>query len=224
LKKWAWRLVVLVVVVAALYLCRRPLLGAFGSGLVVDEPAVPGDVLLLLDADAGSKQAADMYHAGLTRRVLLLETTPGRLERLGILETAAKRKRKALLREDVLADDVTVVTCLGRGDWNRARGLGEWLTQNPDARIVALCDAMNSRRLRRIFRLVLGDELAGRVRWHAVPHRWYDESNWWHSKAGVGACIHGYLRLSHVWLYGENPQSEREWDPDQYEQELPHPP
>jgi hypothetical protein len=194
-----------------------------GSCLVVDEPAQPGDVILLLDADGGYEEAAQTYRAGLTRRVLMLETVPGRLQRMGIVETEAERKRKALVREEVPEDGVTVVACPGRGDWNRARGLRAWLTQNPDAGVVVLCDRMNSRRLRRIFRTILGVDIAVRVRWRAVPHRWYDESNWWNNKAGVTGCVNAYLGLAHVCLYGEN-QGEREWDPDQYEQTLPHQP
>jgi hypothetical protein len=223
LRKWAIRLAVAVVLLAALYACRQPLLRGVGGCLVVDEPAQPGDVVLLLDADGGYKEAAQAYGAGATPRVLLLETPPGRLQRLSILETEGERQRKALLREAVRDDAVTSVACPGRGDWNRARGLREWLMQNPNASVVVLSDRMNSRRLRRIFRTILGADLAGRVRWRAVPHRWYDETNWWTNKAGLSACVNGYLGLAHVCLYGEK-QGEREWDPDQFEQTLPHRP
>ena len=219
MRKWAIRLVVVVVVITALYLGRRPVLRGVGGCLVVDEPARPGDVVVLLDADGGYREAAKAYRGGFTKRVLLLETPPGRLQRLGILESDVEQKRKALGREEVPGDDVTVVSCAGRGDWNRARGLREWLTRHPDAGVVALCDRMNSRRLRHIYLAVLGADLANRVRWRGVPHRWYDESNWWTNKAGLAACVNDYLGLAHVCLFGENP-GEREWDPDQYEQTL----
>jgi hypothetical protein len=223
LRKWAIRLAVVVAIVAVLYLCRRPLLRGVGGCLVVDEPVQSGDVVLLLDADEGYEEAAQGYRGGRTTRVLLLETPPNRLQRLGILESDAEQKRKALLREEVRGDHVTVAPCPGRGDWNRARGLREWLTQHPDAAVVVLCDRMNSRRLRHIYGTILGAGLAGRVHWRALPHRWYDESNWWTNKAGLSACVNGYLGLAHVCFCGEHP-GEQEWDPDQYEQSLPHQP
>jgi hypothetical protein len=68
---------------------------------------------------------------------------------------------------------------------------------------------------------VLGSNLAGKVHWHAVPDRLYDETNWWQSKAGVRACVDGYIGLAHVLVYGEDLRGTRQWDPDQYEAMLP---
>jgi hypothetical protein len=224
LKKWAVRLLVLASVALVLYFFRAPLLRTAGRALVVDEGMQPGDVLLLFGADRGAEQVAQSYREGSTQRVLVLEGPPGRLERLGVVDSAGTQARKALDRQGVPEAVLTVVTSPGPGAWNRARGLREWLEANPDARVALLCDRFNSRRLRLVFQRILGDELAGRVHWCAVPSRGFDETNWWQNNAGLRAGVNGYLRLAHVYFYGENPQGDQEWDPDQYEQTLPRQP
>jgi hypothetical protein len=224
LKKWALRLLVLASVAAVLYFFRAPLLRTAGGGLVVDEGMQPGDVALLFGADRGAEHVARWYREGSTQRVLVLEGPPGRLERLGIVDSAGEQARKALKRQSVPEGGLTIVASPGGGAWNRARGLRDWLEANPEARVALLCDRFNSRRLRFVFRRVLGDELAGRVHWCAVPSRGFDETNWWHNTAGRRACVDGYLRLAHVYFDGENQQGEQEWDPDQYEQTLAHQP
>ncbi len=223
LKKVALRLLALAAVVCVLYLFRAPLLRVVGGVLVVDETAQPGDVVLLLGADRGYDLAAERYRDGSAPRVLILEGPPGRLVRLGVLDTAGAMAHKALPPRGVTKGGFTVIACPGSGDWNRARGLRGWLEENPDARVAVLCERLNSRRVRRIFRTVLGDELAGRVRWCAVPNREWDETNWWQHKAGVFACVNGYLGLAHVCVYGENPTESQAWNPDQYGQTLPRP-
>ncbi len=223
-KKWALRLLVAAAVAVTLYLARAPLLRAVGGWLVVDDAPQAGDVVLLLDADRGFDRAADRYRAGLAPGVLVLETPPGRLQRLGVVPSRGETARRALAERDVPVMAVTVVECPGWGDWNRARALRTWLTDNPAARVAVLGDRLNSRRTRGIFRGILGDDLAGRVHWCALPDRRYDETNWWQNKTGLRACCNGYLGLAHGALYGENSRAADEWDPDQYEQLLPHQP
>jgi hypothetical protein len=224
LKRWALRLFVLALVAAALYAFRAPVLRTAGSFLVVEEAVQPGDAVLLFGADRGHERAAQWYRDGSTSDILVLEGPPGRLQRLGILDTAGVQARKALRRKGVPEAALTVIACPGRGDWNCARGLREWLSERPDVRVAVLCDRLNGRRARLIFRSVLGDALADRLRWCALPDRRFDETNWWQNKPGVRACWDGYLGLAHAIVYGEDPRSAEEWDPDQYEQTLPpHP-
>jgi hypothetical protein len=97
--------------------------------------------------------------------------------------------------------------------------LRDWLVKNPDVQVAAVCDRLKSRRMRLIYCRVLGD-VSARVHWCALPNRDYDETNWWENKMGQRSCFDAYLGLAHIWVYGENPQGDREWDPDQYEQSL----
>ena len=63
--------------------------------------------------------------------------------------------------------------------------------------------------------------LSARVHWRALPDRRYDETNWYHSKAGVLAVYDSYLSLAHVWVYGDALGDRQEWDPDTYQNNLP---
>ncbi len=223
-KQWARRLLLIGLLVAALYLLRGPILRTIGGGLVVvDEKPVAGEVVLILDADQGCEQAAAVVHAGLTDRILLLSTPPGRLERLGIRDTESESRRKALLKLGIDPEAVTLLNCTGEGPWNKARTLRDWLTANPDAQVIALCDRLNTRNWRLIFDRVMGANLAGRVHWRALPDRRFDETDWWQSKEGVRACVNAYIGLTHVLVYGEDLRGTRQWDPDQFEHNLPKP-
>ncbi len=140
------------------------------------------DALLLLGGDGSCRLAARSRLSGpdFAPRVLVLEGPPGRLQRLGILDPLSVQARNALRREDLPVFDnaLTVIDYPGRGDWGRARTLRQWLTEHSDVRVAVLCDRMNSRRVRLIFRSVLGDDLGSRVHWCALADRKFDETNW----------------------------------------------
>jgi hypothetical protein len=83
-----------------------------------------------------------------------------------------------------------------------------------------LCDRFSSRRTRCLFERELGG-LSPRVHWRALPDRRYDERNWQQSRTGVVSLFDSYLNWGHVWLYGDTLGDREEWDPDQYQNNLP---
>jgi hypothetical protein len=216
---WRWRRLLLALLVALLFLLRRPLLTGLGAVLVSADLPGPVDYVLILDADRAYERGARMYQAGEARCMLLVRIRPGRLEKSHVLLSSVTIARRELSGRGVPHSAVSVLPGEVRGDWEVARRLGEWLRQRPGARVAVLCDRFDSRRKRYVFDAVLGGD-APRVSLHAAPHRRFDETNWWQRKEGSLHLFAAFIRLGFSRLWGEDREPWREWDPDEYEEAL----
>lgn len=219
-RRWARRLLLAGLLMAALYLLRAPLLQAAAGLLVSADPLEPREALLLQGGDQTYARAAQLYHDGWVKHLLLIESFPNRLQRLGIVPTNEEKALRALLAEGVPREAVTVLEGIARNDWERAWRLRAWLIEHPSIRLTIQCGRFNSRRLRWVFTRVLGADLAQRVAYHPVPERRFDETNWWQRKEGLLVVFNEAVGLTHVGVYGEPEAAWHPWDPDQYEQSL----
>lgn len=221
-RRWWWRgLIVVLISAACLYWFRVPVLQSIASYLVVDEPAAAADYVLIQPyGDRRYDRAAELYHAGLARSILLVERYPNRLMRMGFQPSFVTLTRRALAERGVPANSITVIPGTARGDWDRTRLVRAWLEQQPAVRIVVLCDRFGGRKLRYIFDQILGAEYAGRVRLIALPERSYGESDWWKHREAIVDLFDSYVRLAHTRLSGEGNEEWREWDPKAYEKSL----
>ncbi|HLJ91631.1 MAG TPA: hypothetical protein VKU02_00425 [Gemmataceae bacterium] len=183
-------------------------------------PPTADYVLILPDADRRYDWAARLYDAGTARGVLLVERYPLRLERLGYCMTFEMYSQRELAARGVPATAITVIPGQRRTDWDRARGLRDWLEQHPTVQILALCDRYGGRKLRYVLDSVLGAEVARRIRLMSLPERDYDESNWWQQRIAVVHIFDAYVNLAYTRLLGEETEEWREWDPDQFKKSL----
>lgn len=139
---------------------------------------------------------------------------------MGILPSYEKAARKALEVRGVSPECVIVLYGEGDGDWDQVRCLSDWLRQNPDAHLLVLCNRFKSRQDKYLFDTLLDKRESGRVHVQAVPHRWYDETNWWQRRAGWSALFNAYVGFVYVRLCGEDSEESDVWDPDEYEKAL----
>jgi hypothetical protein len=220
-RRWGRCLLVALILGTCLYWFHVPILRSVGGYLVVDEPAATADYLLILPGvDGRNDYAAQLYHSGSVSRILLAKQYPGRLERMGLQASFVRLTELELASRGVPRDSVTRIAGQVRGTWDLARHLREWLQQQPDVRIVVLCDRFGGRRMRHIFDVTLGAEYAGRVRLTSLADRAYDESDWWKHRLATVDVFQSYVRLAYVRLWGEDREEGREWDPEEFKKTL----
>jgi hypothetical protein len=207
-------------VVVICFVGRGPILRSVARFLVVPDRPAAADYVLVNDGDNRFDAAAQAYHAGLGRRILVIERRPGRLERLGILPTAGALARRELTARGVPEEAVTVLRTERGSTWDRARTLRAWLEGQPPIHLLVLCDRLGSRSLRHVFQNALPHEAFSRVGWRPLAREKYDETNWWRQKEGVHELFLAYLGYAAIVFRGEDRAEWIEWDPDEYENQL----
>jgi hypothetical protein len=219
IRKWRRRLVVVVLVLAAAYWFRAPLLRTAAWPLVVDEAAHAGDYVFVLDGDRCFSKAAERVRDGLAPGVLVARYRRNRLQQAGILEPYETIVCRELRENGAAQETITLLPGEARNDWDRVRALRRWLDEHPNESVTVFSNELGTRRRRLVLDQTLGAD-AARVRLTALPHRNYDRTNWWRRKEGVLDLFFGYVLLAHSWWNGEGTEPWREWDPDSYEASL----
>lgn len=221
-RRWRqWALLVLVLLAATGFVFRGPLLRAPAEFLIVDEPLRPANYVLVLNGDDALGEAARLYRGGLAERVLLVDGRHRRLERLGILPTSVEIARRELTAMGVAPERIEVFDWQELQGWDYLRQLTRWLDARPDGHVTALVHQFGARDLQYRLRAVLPRAAWERIHLRTLPHRWYDESNWWRRKEGALSLYHEYLRLGYDALHGEDSEPWRDWDPAMYRAALP---
>jgi hypothetical protein len=218
-RRWRWGLVLVFVLVLVYF--RAAVLRAVALPLIVEAETNEADYLVVLDGDYGFDRAAQLVHDGSARQILLYRMRPLRLERMHILPSSEALARQQLRLRGVPDDRMTALSGEVFTEWDMARELGAWLAHHPGVRVNLQCAQFGSSRKRYILNSVLGSEEFSRVAFLSLPHRWYDESNWWQGKRGWLGLVEAYLRLGYVTLHGEDRHEWREWNADEYERALP---
>ena len=111
--RWALILVVVVLAAAAIVAVpsvREPVLRTAGWALVVNEPVVPADIIVvsLTSSGAGALEAADLVQSGISKRVAVFMDPPSGEDHEFI--------RRGLPYEDAAAREVRQLKSLGVAD------------------------------------------------------------------------------------------------------------
>lgn len=215
-RRWLRRLLVAAIVVAVLALTHSLWLRMLAWPLVRDEAPPSRYTAVVLYAD-GSLDAATAAHAsGAARRVVVVGWAPGRLEKLGVVPSGRESIRAELIRRGVPATDLGVLAGEPRDLWELADQITAWLAEHPGEEIVVYSRRFRSRRLVHVLGAVLGEQRA-RVHVVALTDPEYDETNWWHSKAGTLDFWEGWVRLAYGICHGRPDAPASGFDPDVYE-------
>lgn len=218
---------ILLVVLACVCLCHRPVLRAVAGLLIVDQHPTAIDIIwiqsengLNCDGARGYDHAASLYHEDTSRGVILTRPYPNRLVRTGVVPTFEEISRCELAARGVPEEAVTVLDGTAQNPWQEARNLGTWLEEHADADVLLLCDRFGSRRWQFILNTVLGQHRADAVKILALPDGGYDETNWWKSRSGVKDLFYRYVALVYAWCRITDTPERSPWDPDKYERIL----
>jgi uncharacterized SAM-binding protein YcdF (DUF218 family) len=184
-----------------LYLARGLLLPAAARFLDVSESPQPVDAVLVLGGGPDTRpfQAAELFRAGLTRRVLVLTARQLPSTEDGVALPEDEVIRRVLRAEGV--PDEAVVTLPGGvvGTNDEARALSRFLDAEPEATVAVVTNGFHTRRARMLFRHELGARMA-RVHFVAAPGGDYDPDRWWRSEGGFTRYTTEYFKLAYYGL------------------------
>jgi len=204
--RWTRILALIVAVVCVLACLHGSILRNVAHFLVVDEPRTPTQALLMVGGDSRFDEAANLHEHG-AKTILLLRGRPGRLERMGILLPAEQLTRRALLSHGIPEDDLLFLSDEPVDNAQVGKLLCDWLRNQPHRQISVLCDRFSTRKWHMLLRRSADAQLVSRIHLVALPHRGFDESDWWRSKPGARTILEGYLRLGFTyWHDGAQPE------------------
>jgi hypothetical protein len=189
--RWAAILVVLALAafaVGAIRSLREPVLRAAGWALVVNEPVVSADIIVLsLDSGgAGALEAADLVQSGISKRVAVFMDPPSGADhefirrRLPYEDAGARQIRQLRLL------GVTDVVQISRIDGTEDEGqvLPRWCDEHHLRSIVMVATKDHSRRARRVLDRVMKGHPT-RVTVHSARYSSFDPDRWWETRGGV---------------------------------------
>jgi hypothetical protein len=191
--------VLLVAAVVLVLTLRRPILRAAGRALVVDDPIVRSDIVVVaVDADdAGVLEAADLIHAGIATGVGIfaepVDPADREFTRRGIpYEDTAARAARQLRSLGVMTIEQIPGTVTGTEAEGRL--LVEWCVRRQFRSVVVVSNTDHSRRLRRVFRRTMrGDGLNVSVR--SARYSTFDPDRWWTTRGGIRTEIVEFQKL-----------------------------
>jgi hypothetical protein len=205
-------LAILGILLLAVWVFRASLLRGLAAGLIVDDrppalqpgdwPHEPADAVLILGGDRQFDLAAGLYQPDATT-VLIYRSRPDRMVRMGIMPPSHEFVRRELLKRGISSHDLDEIAGASLSRSTIGAALGGWLAEHPDRTVHVLCDRFSSRTWKVVFARDVDSSLAGRITIVPLPHRQFDETNWWRSKVGTMAVVDGYIRLAfHYWRPG----------------------
>src|SRR5579862_1438012 len=188
-----------VAVIVAIPAVRESVLRAAGWALVVKEPVVPADIIVIsLDsAGAGALEAADLVHGGIATRVAVFSDPPAGEDlefiRRGLpYEDEGARQVRQLERLGV--SDVVRIPRADIGTEGEGQALPGWSDEHQFRAIVFVTAPDHSRRLRR----VVDREMKGHLATVTLkPSRYsnFDPDRWWQTRGGIRTEIVEFQKL-----------------------------
>ena len=178
---------------------RGPVLRTAGWALVVNEPVVPADIIVvsLTSGGAGALEAADLVQSGIATRVAVFTDPPSGEDhefiRRGLLYEDASAKQIRQLRW-LGVTDVMQIPGTEAGTKGESQVLPPWCDQHQFRSIVFVAARDHSRRLRRVLdRVMKGHSTRITVR----PERYssFDPDRWWETRDGVRTEIVEFQKL-----------------------------
>lgn len=224
-RRWRRRLIVLGLMAVTLFACRAPILQFLGGQLVKDDDPTATDTVVVMGRSGPFRavpvdEAAEFYKKGQGKQILLIEDRSSRIVKAGIAPTIESVMTAEFAKRDI---PIAALTTLA-GDFSRGRdlwsALSGWLKEHPDAHVTVICDQFHSRGSAYLAYNVLPAPEYARVRWHVVPDKRFDVSNWWHTRFGVVEVASASVSLVHAYLIGEPAEAANRWNPDEYERSL----
>ncbi|HVN87041.1 MAG TPA: YdcF family protein [Candidatus Binatia bacterium] len=213
-----WLLAFLFASGGLLYVFRQSLLTRAGEFLVIDEGRRPADAIVVVSGSVPDRilEAVDLYHAGLSSRIVLSrEGEPPGLDALRA-KGATMPERHDLNRSIAEQLGVPPSAIAVVYDATASSTVGEaeivvpYLRQARIRSILLVTSKLHARRAGLIFRAVAGDRIALTV--CASHYDPYDPATWWQHRAMVRKVVIEYQKLviSYLWDRWRAPLTSRD--------------
>ena len=159
--------------------------GAARLWIISDEP-VQADAIVILGGGINTRPAAaaQLYHAGWSKQVLLMQPERSTIVKLGLVMDYGTITRKILEVENVPESAIVVIEPEVTSTVEEAEALNDWVKQHQAKRLLIVTDIFHTRRARWILNRKL-KETGVELRMMATPLLYYDSSNWWQDEDGL---------------------------------------
>jgi hypothetical protein len=193
-RRWYWFVsAVLLLSVLAGWIpgSRRYILQSAGRLLVVQEPSVKpsADIIVVaIDVDgAGTLEAADLVHRGVSNQVAVFDDPPSSVDREFLRRGLPYEDRAAISTRQLHSLGIQHVAQIPRstsGSEQEGEILPNWCDEHGYHSVGLVTSADHSRRLTRILRRSLrGRQLSMTV--YSSRYSEFDPNTWWKTRAGV---------------------------------------
>jgi hypothetical protein len=177
------------VTIAAVPSLRERILRAAGWAIVISEPLVPADVIVVsLNSDgAGALEAADLVQSGIANRVAVFMDQPTgesrEFTRRGLSQEGPSARQMRQLKSLGVADVVQIPRA-DVGTESEGRVLAAWCEEHQLRSIVFVAARDHSRRLRRVLHRFMKN---GPTLVVVRPARYsnFDPDRWWKTRGSV---------------------------------------
>jgi uncharacterized SAM-binding protein YcdF (DUF218 family) len=203
LKLWHWLVVaflILTVLAASVPGSREYMLRRVGRLIVADQPTIESAeiIVVAIDADgAGTLEAADLVHRGVSRRVAVFDDPPSSVDREFL--------RRGLPYEDWAAISTRQLQSLGvqsieqipkkaSGSEQEGDILPGWCDKQGYHSVVLVTSPDHSRRLSRILRRSFHNRQT-RIAVDSSPYAEFEPDSWWKTRAGLRNGIVEFEKL-----------------------------
>jgi len=164
---------------------RTPLLRGAADLWIVSDPVAPADIAVVLGGgvDIRPFAAAELYHKGLVKKVLVSRVGDGRSVEIGAQPGHTEVNRQVLLKLGVPADAIETFGSLNRNTKEEALALLEWTRRHGPRAVIIPVGSFEARRVRWIFRHEFAEQPV-RIEISAFNSE-YLRANWWKYDLGV---------------------------------------
>lgn len=165
---------------------RAPLLKGVANLWIVSEEPVPADAIVILGGglELRTQKAANLYHAGLAKKILVMQPERTKVNKLGLIVDQAALTVQLLELENVPENAIVLIEPEVTSTFEEAEALTSWTKANHARLLLAPTDLFHTRRARWILQRKLKEE-GVEVKMIAVPLKKYTAENWWQTEAGV---------------------------------------
>lgn len=174
------------VLLAALYVCRAPLLRGAAAAWIVNDPATNADAIVVLGGGLEYRPfaAAQLYRAGAARNILITQPRPSPTEELAVRAPEYVTARQILLSNGVPPSVIEPLGTNVTSTRDEAVALRGWVQQSKAHSVVIPTDIFHTRRARWIFTKALRGTGA-EVHVLALTPSPYSADNWWQVEDGL---------------------------------------
>jgi hypothetical protein len=175
---------------------RAPLLRRAADLWIVSDPLTPADVAVVLGGglDVRPFVAAELYHKGLVKKVLVSQVADTRVTAIGVERGHTETNREVLLKLGVPADAIETFGSSNKNTKDEAFALLEWAQRHASRALMIPAGIFEARRVRWTFR----HEFAGqpiRIEVPSFDPPQYTRANWWTTEFGIIAFQNEILKF-----------------------------
>jgi uncharacterized SAM-binding protein YcdF (DUF218 family) len=165
---------------------RAPLLRGVANLWIGSDPLKPADVAVVLGGgfDVRPFAAAELYHKGLVKKVLVSQVDDAGAVAIGAALGHTEINRQVLLKLGVPADAIETFGSSNKNTKDEALALLEWAQRHGSRVVIIPAEIFQARRVRWTFRHEFAGQAIG-IEVAAFDPPQYTRANWWTTERGV---------------------------------------